>query len=242
MLIELLSMSNYGNYNIKLAHLFGLNHAIYLAQLLDINSKAIAKNKLEDKYFKLDRKYIESRTTLTKEQQLDIDEDLKKIGILIVSESDKNMLSLDISMLTSILSSDDESIDLNIKTILKKNQTQKKSKMTQKDKTISELKGFINPTNPEIVDALEGWIEGVYARPGGFLSRRAIILFQGTIDSYADHNLDLALELINIATVNGYRDAQWAINKYESNYKPTYKIQNSRSSTNTSPVVSEEIF
>lgn len=242
MLIELLSMSNYGSYNFKIAQIFGLNHAVYLSELLNINSKAIAKNKLEDKYFKLDRKYIESRTTLTTEQQLMIDEDFIRVGILQKNDSNKNMLNLNISVLTSLLTSDDDQICKNIKTIIKTNTAQKKSKTTQKDKNIAELKSFINPTHKELQDALEGWIEGVLARPGGFLSRRAITLFQGRIDQYADHNLDLALKLIDIATINGYRDAEWAINKYEANYKPTYKINADRPAAKAEVNVSEEIF
>ena len=63
MLIELLSSSNYVNFNIKVAQILGLKSAIYLSQLMDINEKAIRKNKIEDNFFTIDRKYIESRTT-----------------------------------------------------------------------------------------------------------------------------------------------------------------------------------
>ena len=39
MLIELLSSSNYVNFNIKLAQILGLKPAIYLSQIMDINEK-----------------------------------------------------------------------------------------------------------------------------------------------------------------------------------------------------------
>ena len=63
MLIDLLSTSNYVSYNIRLAELLGLHAAIYLSELMNINDKAIRKNKLNDNYFKLKREYITSRTT-----------------------------------------------------------------------------------------------------------------------------------------------------------------------------------
>jgi hypothetical protein len=50
-LIELLSTSNYVSYNIKLAELLGLHAAIYISELMNINDKAIRKNKLNDNYF-----------------------------------------------------------------------------------------------------------------------------------------------------------------------------------------------
>ena len=64
MLIELLSTSNYVSYNIKLAELLGLHPAIYISELMNINDKAIKKDKLEDDYFTLVRSYITARTTL----------------------------------------------------------------------------------------------------------------------------------------------------------------------------------
>ena len=39
MLIELLSSSNYVNFNIKIAQILGLKPAIYLSQIMDINEK-----------------------------------------------------------------------------------------------------------------------------------------------------------------------------------------------------------
>ena len=83
MLIELLSSSNYVNFNIKLAQILGLKPAIYLSQIMDINEKAIRKNKVDNDYFTLDRKYIESRTTLTKDEQSSIEKDLLNANLLV---------------------------------------------------------------------------------------------------------------------------------------------------------------
>ena len=85
MLIELLSMDNYVSYNIKIAEIFGLHASIYLSELMNINDKAIRKSKITgESYFTVDRNYIEKRTTLTKSEQLKIDESFKQIGLLII--------------------------------------------------------------------------------------------------------------------------------------------------------------
>ena len=43
-------------------------------------------------------------------------------------------------------------------------------------------------------------------------------MFKETVDNFAQGNLDLALKIIDIATVNGYRDATWAINVFNRDF------------------------
>ena len=69
MLIELLSMSNYVHFNVKLAEILGLHTAIYLGQITDINEKAIRKNKVDENFFTIDREYITKRTTIPEKEQ-----------------------------------------------------------------------------------------------------------------------------------------------------------------------------
>ena len=119
MLIELLSSSNYVNFNIKLAQILGLKPAIYLSQIMDINEKAIRKNKVNNNYFTIDRKYIESRTTLTADEQSAIEKDLLNIGILERDTEKKNTISLNITMLTSIMMTPDEDLLKDISSLSK---------------------------------------------------------------------------------------------------------------------------
>ena len=111
MLLDLLSMDNYASYNIKVAQIFGLHPAIYLNELLNINEKAVRKSKITgEATFTIDRAYIEKRTTLTRAEQIKIDETFKEIGLLKVDESNQNVMSLDITTLTSIMSEGKEFI------------------------------------------------------------------------------------------------------------------------------------
>ena len=113
MLLDLLSMDNYVSYNIRVAEIFGLHAAIYLSELLNINGKAIKKEKTKDNYFKLDRKYIVKRTTISTTEQKKIDQELLSVGILKLGE-DPDTVTLDIAALTSVVAGD-ETVIKNLK-------------------------------------------------------------------------------------------------------------------------------
>ena len=108
MLIELLNPNNYISYNIKTAQIFGLNTAVYMTELLNIFEKARNKDKLVDKeYFKLDRKYVFIRTTLSIEEQLRIDSKLTQVGILFKHQDNPDIIKVDTKMYASIITSED---------------------------------------------------------------------------------------------------------------------------------------
>jgi hypothetical protein len=220
MLIELLSGSNYANYNIKLAQLFGLHTAIYLSEIMNINDKAVRKDKLDGEYFNIDRNYIMSRTTLTEEEQKSIEESLINVKILNVSES--GMITLNLDNLVSLMMSTDEELVKDINTLVKP----KKSRRSKNECIVDNLKKCINTSNEELYNAYCGWIEGVYSNPKGFLSKQAVAIFQKEIDAFANHNLDVALAVVSIATVNGWKDAHWAIKAYNDRYKVNYHTIN----------------
>lgn len=242
MLIELLSSSNYVNFNIKLAQILGLKPAIYLSQIMDINEKAIRKNKVNNNYFTIDRKYIESRTTLTADEQSAIEKDLLNIGILERDTEKKNTISLNITMLTSIMMTPDEDLLKDISSL-------SKAKKKTKSEVIEEhLKNNILTTNVELRDAYYEWIESVLAKKGA-MTKAAVIHAQPTLDNFCNRNLDVALKVLEIASIHGYEDINWAINSYNKEYKVNYTMPDAASKPKSSTFVpttrcrmSDEIF
>lgn len=222
MLIELLSTTNYVSYNIKLAELLGLHAAIYISELMNINDKAIRKNKINDNYFKLKRDYITSRTTFDEKEQQEIEKNLLKLGILEKGEED-NDLSLNITTLTTLMMSTDETLIDNVKKLTKLKTRQSKS--TKAEKIKEELKNNIVTTNDELKEAYNDWIDAVYAKQG-WLSKKAVVSAQSVVDSFSKRNLDVALRLLEIAAINGYRDIEWAINVYNKQHTVNYKVFN----------------
>ena len=51
------------------------------------------------------------------------------------------------------------------------------------------------------------------------MSKKSVELGQKLIDSFSGRNLDLAIKILDIASIGGYRDIQWAINSYKENVK-----------------------
>ena len=222
MLIDLLSLSNYGYYNVSIANILGLETAIYLGILLDINSKAIRKNKINGNQFSIDRGWIKSRTTLDEEKQRSIEKLLCSVGILEGSQEDTDSFSINISALHTIVGSDNEDVIKDVKKIISK-------------------KANIVTSNAELREAYCDWIDAVMAKQG-WMSKKSVVVAQSVIDDFADHNLDVALKIIEIASINGYRDMEWALNSYKQNYNIKYKVEKSVVPESVQPLVGEVGF
>lgn len=217
--------------------MLNLETAVYLSELMNINEKALRKNKLDDNQFILDRKYITERTTLSVERQQELDETLIKIGILEKAEDGK--LSLNITVLTSILSSPDEQL---LKSITKIAKQPAAKKGTKAEAIRDNLKTNIVTTNEELIEAYSDWIDAVYAKDG-WMSKKSVVCAQNVIDTFSNRNLDVALKVIEIATINGYRNMEWAVNSYKKDYNVSYVIQTPAAAIPSTPVkLSDEVF
>lgn len=235
MLVDLLSMDNYVNYNIQLAQILGLHPAIYISELLNINEKAVRKKKIIDDYFVVDRKYIEKRTTLDSIEQEKIDKFLIKLSILKQDTSNKNRLTLDLTILTSLVSATPATVR-DLKSLVKSISPSKKK--TKAACIADELKGKVLTQNVELRQSYYEWIDAVMHKQG-WMSATSVTSGEKVIDDYCDHDLDLAIQLLRIASINGYRDIQWAINSYEKDYMLSYRP---KSSPSKQPVLSSEVF
>lgn len=221
MLLDILSTSNNVCFNSKIAHLVGLKAAIYIAEVLNIYDKATRKNALDaEQYCTLDRDYITRRTTLTLKEQMDAEALLKEIEILSVNEDAS--VYLNVGAILDLLA-EERDVKLSIsasKKLVKKYPSQG----TKRQVIANSLKAFVVSENAELLQAYKDWIDAVYANPKGFLSKKSIQIFQQTVESFANHDLDLALKLIEIATVNGLRDANWAIDNYKRQFGVSYRL------------------
>lgn len=217
MLVNLIATSNQGHFNVTLAHTFGLQCAVYIDELINITEKAIRKHKAPDGFITLDRDYIKDRTTLTIEEQLEFDKKLTEVGILQKSET--GMLNLNILELSNIMLCDDESLNKDIESIMKR--VKKATRRTKEESITEKLKSYISTSNEELKLAYFQWIEAVIQKEG-WMSATAVCCGEQVVDSFANHNLDVALAVVRIASINGYRDMQWAINSFNQNYKLRY--------------------
>ena len=207
-LFDLLSTDMYVSYNVRLARILDLSAAVYISELININRKAIEKEKLKgDGFFKLDRNYIELRTTLKKEELKEIDVRLKSIKLISIGES-SDLLKLNMDTLTSIMLGEEKLVATVV-------QTAKRGRPSKQEIVVKALKANIETTNPELKQAYEDWIDAVCAKQG-WMTKVHVMEAQTTLNNYnKDRDLDIALNILKIATLGGFRDISWAIRDYE---------------------------
>ena len=198
--------SNYCSYNIRIANLFGLEAAVYLNCILSLDG--ISNNK--DGNILVNREGIKNITTLTYDAQRNLDKLFNKVSVFNIIDS--NELSIDYSHLLSLFNSDYENIVYTEAPKIKESTKKKTKSEAIKD----ELRRLIKTDNPQLRDAYSDWIDAVFAKQG-WMSKKSVTLGQSTIDSFCNGDINKAISVLNIASINGYRDIQWAINTYEAN-------------------------
>ena len=222
MLVELMSPYNHIQVNVKLINVFGLNVATYWSELLNIYSRVINKKKDEllqsNGFFLIDRDYITSRTSLDRKAQTVCDTTLINIGVLAVDEQDPNKICISLNTMFEIITEDDAAVlyELQKKAKVKKATTAE----TKKAMIAVNLKKAITVTDPDLVKAYHTWVDSYMAGQGKPLTKEVVTIFQRKIQEYSTSKA-IQLRLIEIATVQHYREADWAINIYEKDTKKT---------------------
>lgn len=245
MLIDIIGQNNTVTFNSYIASKIGLNQAIYLSELLREYAEAQSEKRVIDSYFTLDRAKIYSRTTFDEAVQQGMDVLFVKLNILLKRTSQIDPLNEEISInmnnLINVFATDDEKA---VKDLNKLTKSKTAVRLSERQKYKVDLKNNLRCSNSELLQAYRDWIEGVYANPNGFLSPKAIQLFQETVDNFAQNDLDLALKIVEIATIHGYRDAQWAINMFKKDYEKQFNLEHGIKSNKPARVVqlSNEVF
>jgi len=190
-----------------------------------------------DEYFCVDRNYVQSITTFDVSEQIEIETLLINLGILRKQENEEsNALFLDVSMLTSIMMSENETLVSDIQKVTAA--TTKSKKKTKTEAIKDEMKSFVIATNQELREAYFDWIDSVFAKQG-WMSKKSVVSAQQVIDEFSHRNLDVALKVIEIASISGYRDMTWAVNTYKSNYNVQYRVPQNRTAENNVGISSE---
>lgn len=229
MLINLISQSNYQSYNVEIAQLFGLETAVYLNALIEINEKAIRKNKLINEHFLIDRKYISDRTTLKQNQQKQIEENL--VRAKIIHKNNDDCIKVNIDVLAGLMLKENEKVANNLSSLLNVSPKEAKAK-----NILNNVKRHINLTYPEDMRlAYSEWLDVVYSK-FGFVSKQMIINAQACVDKEANHDVNKAIEIIHIASANGWKDMTYAVNQYRQRNSGLTQV------TQNSIEVSEELF
>ena len=209
MLINLISQSNYQSYNVILANALGLYEAVYLNALIEINEKAIRKDKLVDEHFTIDRNYIKNRTTLGVSQQKKIEEVLETAKI--IHKNNDDCIKVNIDILSGIMMAKEDKIETNL-SFLKQATVSEKTRKSEN--ILRAVKNNINQSYPEdMKQAYSEWLD-VIQNKFGFVSKQMILTAQSVVDNEANHDVDKAIDIIHIASANGWKDMSYAVSIY----------------------------
>lgn len=202
--------------NKKLIKIAGFDVAAYWAELQSVLKQVVKKRTADENgFFTLDRDYIERETTLTLSKQLKCEEKLITMGVIVKDEGNPNRLAISVNNMVEIISDEDT------KKLKKTSAVRKDEKAAKIDGIKLTMKKAIVETDQELRAAYERWIDGMIDAANCRFTRAVVQLFEKTITEYTTDKAT-RLKIIEIATVNSYRDATWAINKLPVGFKQTF--------------------
>lgn len=194
--------------NKRLCKIVGFEVAAYWAELQSILKQVVKKKTADEQgFFTLDRDYVERETTLTITKQLKCEEKLVAMGVVVKDPENPNRLTISVSNMVEIITDEDT------KKLRKSTKAAKDEAKAAKIEGMKEtMKKFILEEDAEVRAAYELWIDGMIDAANCKFTKAVVQLFEKTVTEYTADKAT-RLKIIEIATVNSYRDATWAINK-----------------------------
>lgn len=193
--------------NKRLIKIAGFEVAAYWAELQSVLKQVVKKQTMDEKgFFLLDRSHVERETTLTVSKQLKCEEKLIELGVLLRDAENPNKIAIAVNGMVAVITDEDT-------TKLKKTgKTSADAKAAKIAGIKATMKKAIVETDPEICAAYERWIDGMIDAANCRFTKAVVQVFEKTVTEYTN-NKAIRLQIIEIATINSYKDATWAINR-----------------------------
>ncbi len=193
--------------NKRLVKIAGFEVAAYWAELQSILKQVVKKQTADEQgFFPLDRDYVERETTLNINKQLKCEEKLVSLGVIMKDPDNPNRLAISVANMVEVITDEDT-------TKLKKTGAVKQDAKAAKIAGMkATMKKAILETDTELRAAYERWVDGMIDAANCRFTKAVVQLFEKTVTEYTTDRA-LRLKIIEIATVNSFRDATWAINR-----------------------------
>lgn len=193
--------------NKRLVKLAGFEVAAYWAELQSILKQVVKKQTADEQgFFTLDRAFMERETTLTVSKQLKCEEGLIAMGVIMKDPDDPNRLAISVTNMVETITDEDT-------TKLKKTGAVKKDEKAAKIAGIKvTMKKALLETDLELRAAYERWVDGMIDAANCRFTKAVVQLFEKTVTEYTSDKAK-RLKIIEIATINSYKDATWAISR-----------------------------
>ena len=193
--------------NKRLIKIAGFDVAAYWAELQSILKQVVKKQTADEfGFFTLDRDYVERETTLTLTKQLKCEAKLIEMGVMAKDPDNPNRITIGVNSMIELITDEDT------KKLRKTKAVKDAAKTAKLEGMKLNMKKALVETDQELRAAYELWIDGMIDAQNCRFTRAVVQLFEQTVSSYTNDK-SIRLKIIEIATVNSYRDATWAINK-----------------------------
>lgn len=211
----LFNRNKYITIHVDLIKILGsIESTVYYSEISTIKDKAIEKNKInKDGFIKLDRKYIQNKTTINIEKQLQFDKAFESINLINIDEKDVSMIKLNEGVIYQLLESDDKikeevSLQLNPKKYM--------GKENRKSSLIEHIKSNIVCDDQEILFELKRYVDSAAGLDPkkGEISLGGFQIFQEELTKYANGDKNLLIGLIRTGAEAKSLDSKWTIIKY----------------------------
>ena len=213
MLTDILGTNNYQVYNVWLAHKIGLNNAIYLDVLINLYRYAVNSGMLFDgDYFILDKEYVKERTTFGEREQSALADTLVSIGLISISP-DKESVKVNLDSLVGLSSIASEDVLESFKKIKKTSNKDSKSTYVLQSVKKNIDKKYSKSMNKGFAD----WLDAVYGK-FGFVNNKMLQVAEKKIDELMATDKTKAEKVLELCTINGYKEIDWGIKKYNTLY------------------------
>lgn len=194
--------------NKRLVKIAGFEVAAYWAELQSILKQVVKKQTMDERgFFTLDRDYVERETTLTITKQLKCEEKLITMGVVMKDPNNPNRLAISVTNMVETITDEDTT------KLKKKSTTSADAKAAKVAGIKATMKKAILETDIELRAAYERWVDGMIDAENCRFTKAVVQLFEKTVTEFSTNKTD-RLKVIEIATVNSYKDATWAINRF----------------------------
>lgn len=192
--------------NKRLVKLAGFEVAAYWAELQSILKQVVKKQTMDERgFFILDRDYVERETTLSVAKQLKCDEKLLALGVMM--KDAPNKISIAVNGMVALITDEDT------KKLKKTGRTTADDRAAKVAGIKATMKKAILEDDLELRAAYERWVDGMVDAQNCKFTKAVVQLFEKTVTEFSADKAD-RLKVIEIATVNSYKDATWAINRF----------------------------
>lgn len=194
--------------NKRLVKIAGFEVAAYWAELQSILKQVVKKQTMDERgFFTLDREYVERETTLSVAKQLKCDEKLLSLGVMM--KDAPNKISIAVNGMVALITDEDT------KKLKKSGRTTADDRAAKIAGIKTNMKRAIFTQDAALREAYERWIDGMIDAQNCKFTKAVVQLFEKTVTQYTPDK-STQLKIIEIATINSYKDATWAINKLTS--------------------------